>query len=237
MMANAQGKPLELYYWSTPNGRKVTIMLEELGVPYNVNFVEIGKREQFTPEYTVISPQNQIPGLIDPEGPGGNSVTLFESGAILMYLGRKFGRFYPLDDEMKRIETEKWLMWQMGDFGPVLGQAHHYNLQAPVEVPYAIERFGKAVHRSYRSLDARLADVEFVAGDYSIADMAIFPWASRFERHRVDFAEYPNVKRWFEAVGARPGVQRGMAVIKPGHVDGAAVVNPARAKAAGASPG
>lgn len=231
-MAQAQGKPLELYYWSTPNGRKITVMLEELDVPYNVTFIAIGKREQFTPEYTKISPQNQIPGLVDPEGPGGNSVTLFESGAILMYLGRKFGRFYPLDDEMARIEVEKWLLWQMGDFGPALGQAHHYNLAAPVEVPYSIERFAKAVHRSYNSLNSRLAEVEYVAGDYSIADIAIFPWASRFERHRVNFDDYPNVKRWFATVGARPAVQRGMAVMKPGHVDSGGSVNPERQKSA-----
>jgi len=236
-MAATQGKPFELYYWSTPNGRKITVMLEELGVPYNVNFVELGKREQFTPEYTIISPQNQIPGLVDPEGPGGKTVTLFESGAILMYLGRKFGRFYPLDDEMKRIEVEKWLMWQMGDFGPILGQAHHYNLSAPVEVPYSIERFSKAVNRSYKALNARLSEVEYVAGDYSIADIAIFPWAARFERHRVDFKDYPNVKRWFEAIGPRPAVQRGMAVVKPGYVDRGGVVNPERSKTAGASSG
>jgi GSH-dependent disulfide-bond oxidoreductase len=236
-MAPTQSKPFELYYWSTPNGRKVTIVLEELGVPYNVNFVELGKREQFTPEYTIISPQNQIPGLVDPEGPRGKTVTLFESGAILMYLGRKFGRFYPLEDELKRIEVEKWLMWQMGDFGPVLGQAHHYNLAAPVEVPYSIERFSKAVNRSYKALNAHLGEVEYVAGDYSIADIAIFPWAARFERHRVDLKDYPNVNRWFDAIGARPAVQRGMVVAKPGYVDRGGVVNPERSKAAGASSG
>src|SRR3990167_8962381 len=163
-MAPTQTQPLELYYWSTPNGRKITVMLEELGVPYNVNFIEIGKGEQRTPEYTKISPQNQIPGLADPEGPGGKRVTLFESGAILMYLGRKFGRFYPLDDELARIAVEMWVMWQMGDFGPILGQAHHYNLSAPVEVPYSIERFTKAVHRSYKTLNGRLGEVEYVAG-------------------------------------------------------------------------
>jgi GST-like protein len=236
-MAPTQTQPLDLYYWSTPNGRKITVMLEELGVPYNVTFIEIGKGEQRTPEYSKISPQNQIPGLADPEGPGGKRVTLFESGAILMYLGRKFGRFYPLDDELARIAVEMWVMWQMGDFGPILGQAHHYNLSAPVEVPYSIERFTKAVHRSYRTLNGRLGEVEYVAGDYSIADMAIYPWAARFERHRVDFNDYPNVKRWFETVGARPAVKRGMAVIKPGHVDGGGVVNPERAKAAEAAAG
>jgi GST-like protein len=236
-MAPTQTQPLELYYWSTPNGRKITVMLEELGVPYNVNFIEIGKGEQRTPEYTKISPQNQIPGLADPEGPGGKRVALFESGAILMYLGRKFGRFYPLDDELARIAVEMWVMWQMGDFGPILGQAHHYNLSAPVEVPYSIERFTKAVHRSYKTLNGRLGEVEYVAGDYSIADMAIYPWAARFERHRVDFNDYPNVKRWFETVGARPAVKRGMAVMKPGYVDRGGVVNPARAKAAEAAAG
>lgn len=236
-MAPTQGQPLELYYWSTPNGRKITVMLEELGVPYNVTFIELSKREQFTPEYTRISPQNQIPGLVDPEGPGGKRVTLFESAAILMYLGRKFDRFYPLDDELARIAVEMWLMWQMGDFGPILGQAHHYNLAAPVEVPYSIERFAKAVHRSYRALNGHLAETEYVAGDYSIADMAIYPWAARFERHRVDFNDYPHVKRWFATVGARPAVQRGMAILRPGHVDRPAVVNPARSKAAEAAAG
>ena len=217
-----QSKPIRVYYWSTPNGRKITVALEELGVPYEVNFVDIGKGEQHAPDYVAISPNHQIPVIEDPEGPGGAPIAIFESGAILMYLGRKFGSLYPQDDERKRSAVEQWLMWQMGDFGPNLGQAHHYNLAAAEEVPYAIERQRKAVEKLYGVLDLHLASHVFVADDYSIADIAIYCWAARHQRHRIDFADYPNVGRWYAAIGARPAVQRGMAVIKPGHKDSAA---------------
>ena len=218
-MSASQTGPIRAYYWSTPNGRKITVALEELGVPYEIAFVDLGKGDQHKPDFAAMSPNHQIPVLVDPEGPGGDPIAIFKSGAILMYLGRKFGALYPQDDERKRVEVEQWLMWQMGDFGPNLGQAHHFNLSAPEEIPYAIDRYHKAAQRLYDALDGRLADRDFVAGDYSIADIAIFCWAARYERHRIDLADFPNVKRWFDAIAARPAVVRGMAVIKPGKVD------------------
>ena len=226
-----QAQPIEVFYWSTPNGRKVTVMLEELGVPYTVRFVDIGKREQWSAEFRAISPNHQIPAIRDPDGPGGAPITVFESGAILLYLARKFARFYPADDERARLEVEQWLFWQMASFGPMLGQSHHFNLAAPEEVPYAVERYVGIARRLYTVLDARLSDRDYVAADaFTIADIALFPWASRHERQRIDLADYPNVRAWFERVGDRPAVARGMAVIKPGH-DDRAVVNPKRAQA------
>jgi GST-like protein len=226
-----QNQPIEVFYWSTPNGRKITVMLEELGVAYRVTFIDIGKREQWTPEFEAVSPDHQIPAIRDPEGPGGGPISVFESGAILLYLARKFGRLYPEHDERRRVAVEEWLMWQMGNFGPFLGQAHHFNLAAAEEVPYAIDRYAKIAHRLYAVLDARLRGRAYVADDdYSIADIAIFCWVARHERHRVDLAGYPNVKRWFEELAVRPAVKRGMAVIKPGQ-DDSPKLNPARAKA------
>lgn len=220
--------PIEVFYWSTPNGRKVTVMLEELGVPYAVAFVDINAREQWTPEFRAVSPNHQIPAIRDPDGPGGAPITVFESGAILLYLARKFGRFYPADDERRRVEVEEWLFWQVASFGPFLGQSHHFNLAAPEEVPYAIERYGAIARRLYATLDARLAGRDYVAvGELTVADIALFPWVQRHERQRIDLADYPHVRAWFERVGARPGVRRGMAVIKPGH-DDRAVLNPKR---------
>lgn len=211
-MPTTQAQPIEIYYWTTPNGRKITVMAEELGIPYRVKFIDIEKDEQFAPAFLDISPNNRIPAIVDPEGPGGKPISMFESGAILMYLGRKFGRFYPVEDEARRVEVETWLAWQVGGFGPMLGQAHHFNLKKE-EVPYAIKRFGDEAHRLYRVLNGRLEGRDFVAGGaYSIADMAIFPWAARHERHRVDLTQYPNVKRWYDVIDARPAVQRGMAV-------------------------
>ena len=218
-MTRAENQDIELYYWSTPNGRKIAVMLEELGAPYRVTFVDIDKGEQWSPEYEAVSPNHQIPAIRDPDGPDGAPITVFESGAILMYLGRKFGRLYPVDDERMKVEVEEWLMWQMGSFGPFLGQAHHFNLAAPTEIPYAIERYHKIARRLYAVLDGRLADRAFVAGDFSIADIAIYCWAARHRRHRIDLADYPNVRGWFDTISARPAVQRGMALIKPGHVD------------------
>ncbi len=231
-----QVTPIEVFYWSTPNGRKVTVMLEELGVLYRVTFIDLGGREQWAPGFEAVSPNHQIPAIRDPEGPGGKSISVFESGAILLYLARKFGRFYPTGDERRRTAVEEWLMWQMGSFGPFLGQAHHFNLAAPEEVPYAIERYEKIAHRLYAVLEARLAGRQYVADrDYSIADIAIFCWAARHERHRVDLGSYPNVKRWFDEVAARPAVRRGMAVIKPG-ADDRPKLNPARLKTPSPSP-
>ncbi|HEX6978073.1 MAG TPA: glutathione S-transferase N-terminal domain-containing protein [Alphaproteobacteria bacterium] len=205
-------KPIDLYTWGTPNGRKVSVMLEELGLPYNVHKINIGKGDQFTPEFVAINPNSKIPAIVDPEGPGGKPFTLFESGAILIYLAEKTGRFLSTDARRRYIEMQ-WLMFQMGGVGPMFGQAHHFMRNAPEEVPYGIERYGKETKRLYGVMDRRLAEVPFLAGDdYSIADIATYPWVARHEWHRVALAEFPNVKRWYETIGARPAVQRGMAV-------------------------
>lgn len=206
-----QKKPIELYYWPTPNGWKITIMLEELGVPYDVHYVNIGRGEQFRPEFLKISPNNRMPAIIDPEGPGGEPISIFESGAILQYLGRKFGRFYP-SEERGRVEVEQWLFWQVGGLGPMAGQAHHFRQYAPEKVPYAIERYTNECNRLYGVMNKRLADREFLAGDYSIADMACIGWIKPYENQGQDLNEFPNLKRWFETLMARPAVQRGMEI-------------------------
>ncbi len=208
-----QTNPVELYYWPTPNGHKISIMLEELRVPYSVKYVDIGKGEQFEPSFLKISPNNRMPAIIDPEGPGGKPISVFESGAILQYLGRKFGRFYPADERL-RTEIDQWLFWQMGGLGPMAGQAHHFRQYAPEKVPYAIDRYTKEVNRLYGVLNERLADCEYLAGDYSIADIASFPWTRSYEKQGQDLNDFPNMKRWFEAVAARPAVQRGLEVGK-----------------------
>jgi len=210
-MAATQTQPIALYFWPTPNGQKISIMLEELGAPYDVHLVNIGKGDQFKPEFLAISPNNKMPAIVDPEGPGGRPISVFESGAILMYLGRKFGRFYP-QDERGRVEVEQWLMWQMGGFGPMLGQYNHFVTYAPERVPYAMKRYTDEAHRLYGVLDKRLADREYVAGDYSIADMAIVGWAKSYEKHGVRPGEFLHFERWIAAVMARPGVQAGLAV-------------------------
>lgn len=223
-----QTVPIDLFYWSTPNGRKITVMLEELAVPYTVRFIDLGRREQWTPEFTAVSPNHQIPAIRDPEGPGGNPISVFELGAILLYLARKFGRFHPVDDERARVAVEEWLVWQVASFGPFLGQAHHFNLSAAEEVPYAIGRYAALVERLYEVLEDRLAGRQFVAIDtYTIADIAIFCWVARHERHRIALANYPAIQAWFERIAARPAVARGMSVIKPG-TDDRARLNPAR---------
>lgn len=206
-----QKKPIELYYWPTPNGWKITIMLEELGVPYDVHYVNIGRGEQFRPEFLKISPNNRMPAIIDPEGPGGEPISIFESGAILQYLGRKFGRFYP-SEERGRVEVEQWLFWQVGGLGPMAGQAHHFRQYAPEKVPYAIERYTNECNRLYGVMNKRLADREFLAGDYSIADMACIGWIKPYENQGQDLNEFPNLKRWFETLMARLAVQRGMEI-------------------------
>ena len=210
-MAVSPQQPIELYYWPTPNGWKITIMLEECGLPYTVLPVNIGKGDQFKPEFLSISPNNKMPAIVDHEGPGGKPISVFESGAILQYLGRKTGKFYP-QDERARVEVDQWLFWQMGGFGPMLGQAHHFRIYSPEKIPYAIDRYTNETHRLYGVLNKRLADREFVADEYSIADMAIAPWAKLWERQGQNIDEFPHAKRWLETVLARPAVQRGIAV-------------------------
>jgi len=207
----AAPQPIELYYWTTPNGWKATIMLEECGLPYTVRPVNISKDEQFRPEFLKISPNNKIPAIVDPDGPDGQPISIFESGAILQYLGRKTGRFYPAD-ERGRVEVDQWLFWQVGGFGPMLGQNHHFRIFAPENVPYAIERFTKEAARLYGVMNTRLADREFLAGDYSIADIASIGWAKLWERQGQTIESFPHVKRWLDTMLARPGVQRGLGV-------------------------
>lgn len=203
--------PIELYYWPTPNGWKISIMLEETGLPYEVRYVNIGRGEQFAPEFLAISPNNRMPAIVDPLGPDGMPISIFESGAILQYLGRKTGLFYP-PDERKRVEVDEWLFWQVGGLGPMAGQAHHFRQYAPEKVPYAIDRYTNEVHRLYGVMNKRLADRQYLAGEYSIADMACVGWVKPYERQGQDINEFPNLKRWFEAVMARPAVERGLAV-------------------------
>lgn len=195
---------IDLYTWSTPNGRKVSIMLEECGLEYRAHAVNITKDEQFKPDFLKISPNNRIPAIIDRDA--GRS--LFESGAILLYLAEKTGKFWPQDPD-RRWQTVEWLMWQMGGVGPMIGQVHHFVRNNKGKSPYAEERYVKETHRLYGVLDKRLAEHEYVAGVYSIADMAIWPWISRFEWHTVDLNQYANVARWYKAIAARPAVARG----------------------------
>jgi len=200
---------IDLYTWATPNGRKVSVMLEEVGLPYTEHAINISKGEQFAPEFLKISPNNRIPAIVDPDGPDGAPISVFETGAILIYLGEKTGKFIPTDAR-KRIAMLEWLMWQMGGFGPMLGQAHHF-LGLDTQVPYGSERYVKESHRLYGVMDRRLEDNEYLAGDeYTIADIATYPWAHRHPRHKVDIASFKNVKRWYDAIGARPAVQKGM---------------------------
>jgi GST-like protein len=206
-----QEKPIELHYWPTPNGWKVSIMLEELGVPYDVHYVNIGKGEQFEPSFLKIAPNNRMPAIVDPEGPGGDPISVFESGAILQYLGRKFGQFYPTE-ERARVATDEWLFWQVGGLGPMAGQAHHFRQYAPEKIAYGIDRYTNEVHRLYGVMNKRLGSVEYLAGDYSIADMASIGWVVPHENQGQDLAEFPNLKRWFEAVKTRPAVVAGLAV-------------------------
>ncbi len=202
---------IELYTWATPNGRKVSIMLEECGLPYRVHRIDITKGEQFTPAFVAVSPYSKIPALADPEGPDGRPMALMESGAILLYLAGKTGRFLPADLRC-RYEALQWLMFQMGGVGPMFGQAHHFLRFAPEQVPYAIERYKKETARLYGVLERRLAEHAYLADEYSVADIATYPWVARHEWHQVDLAAYPAVARWFETIGDRPAVRRGMAV-------------------------
>ena len=204
---------IDLYTWATPNGRKASIMLEELALPYTVHEVDISKGEQHEPAFLAISPNNRIPAIVDPQGPGGKPMSLFESGAILVYLAEKTGSALLPASGVDRYVTMQWLMWQMGGLGPMVGQAHHFLFNPKEVVPYGQKRYHDETKRLYGVLDRRLADAEYMAGGfYSVADIASYPWIARFERHQVDLAEFPNVKRWFDAIGERPAVQKGMAV-------------------------
>ena len=206
---------IDLYTWSTSNGRKASIMLEELGADYTVHPIHIGKGDQFTPDYLAINPNGKIPAIVDSDGPGGAPITVFESGAILIYLAEKSGRFLPTEP-VARMEVIQWLMFQMGGIGPMFGQVHHFLRAAKEQVPYGIERYGTEVRRLYGVLDRRLDGRDHLAGDgYSIADIATWPWVFRREWQQIDLADFPNVKRWFDAVGSRPAVERGMQIPPP----------------------
>ena len=202
---------IDLYTWGTPNGRKVSIMLEELGLPYKTHAINILKDDQFKPEFIAINPNSKIPAIVDPDGPGG-SLPLFESGAILIYLAEKHGKFLPRDPRQRYIVLQ-WLMFQMGGVGPMFGQTHHFLRSAKEDVPYGKKRYHAETKRLYGVMNKRLGEAKYLAGnEYTIADIATFPWVSRFEWHQVDLNEFPNVKRWFDEIAARPAVKKGMAV-------------------------
>jgi len=200
---------IDLYTWTTPNGRKISVMLEECGIPYRVHKVNIGAGEQFKPEFLAINPNNRIPAIVDPQGPEGKPLPLFESGAILIYLAEKSGKFYP---QKNKYIVLQWLMFQMGGVGPMFGQAHHFMRAKKDEIPYGSERYGTEAKRLYGVLEKRLQQAAYLAEEYSIADIATYPWVARHEWHRVDLAAFPAVKRWYDTIGARPAVVRGMAV-------------------------
>jgi len=203
---------IQLYTWNTPNGKKVSIMAEEVGIPYEVYPINLQQGDQHKPEYLAINPNNKIPSIVDTDGPGGKPLTLFESGAILMYLAEKTGKLWP-QDVRKRYEVIQWLMFQMGGVGPMFGQANYF-FRMIEKVPYAIERFHKEALRLYKVLDQQLGHKEYLAGEYSIADIATYPWVWRHEIHQVKLEEFPNIKCWFDVISARPEVQRGMEIPK-----------------------
>ena len=214
---------IEVYSWATPNGHKVHVMLEECGLPYEAIPVNIGAGEQFRPDFLKISPNNKIPAIVDPQGPDGEPISVFESGAILVYLAAKTGRFLPAGDRA-RFDVLQWLMFQMGGVGPMLGQAHHFRIYAPEKVPYAIDRYTNEACRLYGVIDKRLAECEWLGGaEYSIADIATFPWLRSWQNQGIVLEEYPHLRRWFDAIAARPAVQRGVKVLadlrKPGTDD------------------
>jgi GST-like protein len=213
-MTAQQTKPIDLYFWPTPNGQKISIALEELGVPYTTHFIHIGKGEQFAPAFLKISPNNRIPAIVDPEGPDGKPISIFESGAILIYLAEKFGRFYGRNAR-ERVAVNEWLMWQMGGVGPMFGQHNHFKNAAPEKLPYAIKRYADEVHRLYRVLNGRLEGRDYVADDYSIADMALIGWTRGWKGRDLDIVEFPHFAAWLARVEARPAVQRGLALKAP----------------------
>lgn len=204
-------KPIKLYFWPTPNGRKISIMLEECRLPYDVVPIDIGAGAQFAPKFLKVSPNNRIPAIVDPHGPGGKPVSVFESGAILQYLGRKTGKLYPVS-ERQRIEVEEWLFWQMGGLGPMAGQAHHFRRFAPRKVPYAIKRYTEEVTRLYGVMNKRLRGRDYLAGRYSIADIACWGWVASWRFQGQELSDFPALKGWFDRIEARPAVKRGYAV-------------------------
>ena len=206
-----QTQPIEVYSLPTPNGQKAHIMLEELGVPYNYHRIDIGKGDQFKPEFLAISPNNKIPAIVDPEGPDGQPISIFESGAILKYLALKFGKLYPTD-QRAQVKVDEWLFWQVGGFGPMLGQNHHFNLYAPEKIPYAQKRYLDETTRLYGVLDKQLAGKDYIAGEFSIADIASIGWAQGWEKQGQDINSFPNVKAWLERINARPAVAKGLKV-------------------------
>ena len=204
---------IDVYSWATPNGHKVHIMLEECGLRYNVHPIDIGEGDQFKPEFLKISPNNKIPAIVDQQGPGGKPISLFESGAILIYLAEKTGKFLP-KDARGRYTTLEWLMFQMGSIGPMFGQAHHFRNYAPEQIAYAINRYTKEAGRLYGVMDRRLGEVKFLAGnEYTIADIATWPWTRSYKNQGQDLDDFPNVKRWFQAIEARPAVERAVQVL------------------------
>lgn len=204
---------IDVYTWPTPNGHKVHIMLEECGLSYRALPINIGKGDQFQPDFLKISPNNKIPAIIDPEGPDGQPISVFESGAILLYLAEKTGRFMPVSVR-GRYDVLQWLMFQMGGVGPMLGQAHHFRIYAPEKVPYAIDRYTNEARRLYGVMERQLRTHAYIAGDeYTIADIAIFPWLRSWQNQGIDWAEFPTLKAWFERIGERPAVQRGVQVL------------------------
>ena len=204
---------IEVYSWATPNGHKVHIMLEECGLPYRTIAVDIGAGDQFKPEFLAISPNNKIPAIVDRDGPGGKPISLFESGAILMYLAAKTGRFMP-EDIRGRYDVLQWLMFQMGGVGPLLGQAHHFRIYAPEKIPYAIDRYSNEAKRLYSVMNKRLANSTYLAGaQYSIADIAVFPWLRSWKNQGIDWNDHPHLRGWFDEVSARPAVMRGVEVL------------------------
>jgi GST-like protein len=204
---------IDVYSWATPNGHKVHIMLEECGLTYRAHAVNIGAGDQFKPEFLAISPNNKIPAITDPDGPDGEPISLFESGAILLYLAGKTGRFLP-DSVRGRYDVLQWLMFQMGGVGPMLGQAHHFRIYAPEKLPYAIDRYTNEAKRLYGVMDKRLAKSKYIAGpEYTIADIAIFPWLRSWKNQGIEWADYPHLKGWFDEIAARPAVQRGVEVL------------------------
>jgi GSH-dependent disulfide-bond oxidoreductase len=204
---------IEVYSWATPNGHKVHIMLEECGLAYRPNAVDIGAGDQFKPAFLAISPNNKIPAIVDPDGPGGEPISVFESGAILLYLAAKTGRFLPADLRAK-YKVLEWLMFQMGGVGPMLGQTHHFRIYAPEKIPYAIERYTNEAKRLYGVMNRRLASSKYLGGDeYGIADIAVFPWLRSWKNQGIDWNDYPHLKGWFDEIGARPAVQRGVEVL------------------------
>ena len=214
MQDDGLDEPIKLYFWTTPNGYKIAIMLEELGTPFRTQFIDITKGEQFAPEFLAVSPNNRIPAIVDPDGPDGQPLSIFESGAILQYLGRKFGAFYP-SNERTKAEIDQWLFWQVGGLGPMAGQYKHFKNVAPDKIPYAIDRYGKEVERLFGVLEKRLQGREYIAGTYSIADIANFTWTRVWADIGQDVRKFPNIEAWLARIAERPAVVRGLALKKP----------------------